>query len=215
MQQVQWSRNELHTLLSKQLAQNNLNLDEIIVNKLIEYVILLHKWNQVHNLTGIHNPIDMIAKHIIDSLTIAPYLQGPCIIDVGTGAGLPGIPLALTHPHYRFVLLDSNGKKTRFLSHILPILAITNVEVLSIRVENYTPDICFNTILSRAFSQLNDFLIKTQHLCCEKGIFLAMKGKYPAQEINVLDPHFTLIEIKPLQIADLNDKRHVLIICLK
>lgn len=205
---------QLHTELLKQLAQNNLSVTELTAKKLVEYLLLLHKWNQIHNLTSIRNPLDMVPRHIIDSLTIAPYLQGPNIIDVGSGAGLPGIPLALTHPHYHFALLDSNGKKTRFLTHILQTLAISNIEILSLRVEKYHPDSCFNTLLSRAFSQLNDFLIKTRHLCCEKGIFLAMKGQYPAQEIAELDSHFKLLETKSLQIVGLTEKRHVLIIGL-
>lgn len=205
---------ELQTELLRQLAQNGLSLSMSTAKKIVEYLLLLQKWNQILNLTSIRHPLDMILRHIIDSLTVGPYLQGPHIIDVGTGAGLPGIPLALAYPHYHFTLLDSNGKKTRFLTHILQTLAIPNIEILNLRVEKYHSGMCFNTLLSRAFSQLNDFLIKTQHLCCEQGIFLAMKGRYPAQEIDTLDTRFKLIEAKPLKIVGLNEKRHVLIIKL-
>lgn len=206
---------QLHIELIRQLNQNQFNIDDdVISKKLIEYVLLLHKWNQVHNLTSIREPLQMISKHILDSLAISPYLQGPRILDVGTGAGLPGLPLALTHPQYRFALLDSNGKKTRFLTHVMQTLMINNVDIISSRVEKYYPENCFNCIVSRAFSQLNDFLHKTKHLCCKNGIFLAMKGQYPAEEINTLDENFKLIDSKSLKIAGLDEKRHVLIIGL-
>jgi 16S rRNA (guanine527-N7)-methyltransferase len=205
---------QLYTELSNQLTQNHLSVSELTAKKLVEYLLLLHKWNQIHNLTSVRNPIKMISRHIIDSLTITPYLQGPNIIDIGTGAGLPGIPLALTLPQYHFTLLDSNGKKTRFLTHVLQTLAISNIEIIASRVEKYQPTLGFNSLVSRAFSHLNDFLIKTRHLCDEKGIFLAMKGQYPAEEIKELDHHFKLIETKSLQIAGLDEKRHLLIIGL-
>lgn len=206
---------QLHTELLNQLSQNHLTINEVMSKKLIEYILLLHKWNQIHNLTSIRDPLQMLSKHIIDSLSIGRYLQGPNILDVGTGAGLPGIPLAITHPHYHFTLLDSNGKKTRFLTHVLQTLMITNIDILSLRVEKYHPKNCFNSIVSRAFSQLNEFLQKTKHLCCENGIFLAMKGQYPAEEINKLDVHFKLIDTKSLQIAGLDEKRHLLILLNK
>lgn len=205
---------QLHVELLNQLSQNHFSINEITSKKIVEYVLLLHKWNQIHNLTSIRDPVQMLSKHIIDSLAISPYLQGPHILDVGTGAGLPGIPLALTHPQYRFDLLDSNGKKTRFLTHVIQTLMISNVNIIPLRVEKYSPENCFNSIVSRAFSQLNEFLHKTKHLCCENGIFLAMKGQYPNAEINTLSIDFKLIDSKPLKIAGLNEKRHVLIIGL-
>ncbi|WP_342227846.1 16S rRNA (guanine(527)-N(7))-methyltransferase RsmG [Rickettsiella endosymbiont of Rhagonycha lignosa] len=205
---------QLHIELLKQLNENHFNIDDVTSKKLIEYILLLHKWNQIHNLTSIRNPLQMLTKHIIDSLAISPYLQGPHILDVGTGAGLPGLPLALTHPQYRFVLLDSNGKKTHFLTHVKQTLMISNIDIISVRVEKYHPENCFNSIVSRAFSQLNEFLHKTKHLCCENGIFLAMKGQYPNEEINALDIDFKLIDAKSLQIAGLDEKRHVLILGL-
>lgn len=205
---------QLHTELLKQLSQNHFNVNEITSKKLVEYVLLLHKWNQIHNLTSIRDPLQMLSKHIIDSLAISPYLLGPNILDVGTGAGLPGLPLALTHPQYRFALLDSNGKKTRFLIHVIQTLMIANVDIIPLRVEKYHPKNCFNSIVSRAFSQLNEFLHKTRHLSCENGIFLAMKGQYPAEEIAAIDADFKLLDTKNLQIAGLDQKRHLLIIGL-
>lgn len=205
---------QLHTELLNQLSQNHFSINEIISKKLVEYVLLLHKWNQIHNLTSIRDPLQMLSKHIIDSLAISRYLQGPNILDVGTGAGLPGLPLALTHPQYHFALLDSNGKKTRFLTHVIQTLMITNVDIIPLRVEKYHPENCFNSIVSRAFSQLNEFLHKTKHLCCKNGIFLAMKGQYPSEEIEALNADFKLINAKSLQIAGLEEKRHLLIIGL-
>ncbi|MGC1855100.1 MAG: 16S rRNA (guanine(527)-N(7))-methyltransferase RsmG [Candidatus Aquirickettsiella sp.] len=205
---------QLHAELLNQLSQNHFDIREITSKKLIEYVMLLHKWNQIHNLTSIRDPLQMLSKHIIDSLAISPYLQGPNILDVGTGAGLPGLPLALTHPQYRFALLDSNGKKTHFLTHVIQTLMIVNVEIIPLRVEKYHPENCFNSIVSRAFSQLNKFLDKTKHLCCENGIFLAMKGQYPTEEIETLETDFKLIDTKALKIAGLDDKRNLLIIGL-
>lgn len=205
---------QLYAELLKKLNENHFNLDDITSKKLIEYVLLLHKWNQIHNLTSIRDPLQMLTKHIIDSLVISPYLKGPRILDVGTGAGLPGLPLALTHPQYRFALLDSNGKKTRFLTHVIQTLMITNVDIIPSRVEKYHPENCFNSVVSRAFSQLNEFLQKTKHLCCENGIFLAMKGQYPAEEINILDINFKIIAAEALQIVGLEEKRHVLIVGL-
>lgn len=205
---------QLHTELLNQLSQNHFSINEITSKKLVEYLLLLHKWNQIHNLTSIRDPLQMLSKHIMDSLAISPYLQGPNILDVGTGAGLPGLPLALTHSQYRFSLLDSNGKKTRFLTHVIQALMITNVDIIPLRVEKYHPENCFNSIVSRAFSQLNEFLDKTKHLCCENGIFLAMKGQYPREEIETLNTDFKLIEAKALQIAGLDEKRHLLIIGL-
>lgn len=202
---------QLHAELLNQLNQNNFSINEVTSKKLVEYVLLLHKWNQIHNLTSIRDPLQMLSKHIIDSLAISPYLQGPNILDVGTGAGLPGLPLALTHPQYRFALLDSNGK-TRFLTHVIQTLMIANIDIIPLRVEKYHPEICFNSIVTRAFSQLNEFLDKTKHLCCENGIFLAMKGQYPTEEIEMLDADFKLINAKALQILGLDEKRHLLII---
>lgn len=204
----------LHTQLLKLLSRNRFDMNEKTSKQLVDYVLLLYKWNQVHNLTSIRNPLQMLSKHIMDSLAISPYLQGPHILDVGTGAGLPGLPLALTHPHYHFTLLDSNGKKTRFLTYIVQTLMIHNIDIVPLRVENYYAEKCFNSIVSRAFSQLNDFLYKTQHLCCKNGVFLAMKGQYPAEEINSLDNHFQLINTKSLRIAGLDEKRHLLIVGL-
>ncbi|BBB15761.1 ribosomal RNA small subunit methyltransferase G [Candidatus Rickettsiella viridis] len=206
---------QLHTNLQKQLTQNHLTFSEPVVAKLTDYLLLLEKWGQVYNLTSIRDPNLMIPKHILDSLSISPYLQGTRVLDVGTGAGLPGIPLALTHPNCHFTLLDSNGKKTRFITHVIQKLAISNIDIIQTRVEQFQTNICFDSIITRAFTSLTDFLKKTQHLACQKGIFLSMKGQYPTEEINQLDATFSVMSVNPIQIHGLNEKRHVIVIKLQ
>lgn len=140
------------------------------------YLQLLDKWNRAYNLTAVHGMADMIVRHIFDSLAIAPWIAGAHILDVGTGAGLPGIPLALCYPEKRVVLLDSNGKKTRFLSEVQRVLNLENVEIVQTRVEHYQPDVLFDTVVSRAFSELQTMLDLTQHLLQAQGKWVAMKG---------------------------------------
>ncbi|MDQ8039294.1 MAG: 16S rRNA (guanine(527)-N(7))-methyltransferase RsmG [Rickettsiella sp.] len=205
---------QLHSALHKQLTENSLTFSHPVIAKLADYLLLIERWNRVYNLTSIHNPTQMIPKHILDSLSISPYLQGTRILDVGTGAGLPGIPLALTHPNYHFTLLDSNGKKTRFITHVIQKLAISNIDIIQARVENFRVSLCFDTIITRAFSTLTDFLKKTQHLACSKGIFLSMKGQYPTEEINKLDSNFVVTSVNSVNIIGLNERRHVIVIKL-
>jgi 16S rRNA (guanine527-N7)-methyltransferase len=180
-----------------------------IDQQIADYLALLSKWNKAYNLTAITDPEKMYTHHILDSLAIAPFLHGEKILDVGSGAGLPGIPLALTYPDKQFYLLDSNGKKTRFVLHVIQTLNITNVQVIHERVENFKPDFCFDTITSRAFSSLHDFVTKTQHLLGEHGIWLAMKGAHPTEELKELDPTKFAATVQPLQISELNAERCV------
>ncbi len=154
---------------------------------LLQYVQLMHKWNKAYNLTAIRDPETMISKHILDSLAILPWLKGNRMIDVGTGAGLPGIPVAITRPDLHCVLLDSNGKKTRFLNEVKRQLGLNNLEIVQFRVENYHPTQGFDTVVSRAFSSLEQMLHWTQHLIADNGIWLAMKGRYPEDELNTLN----------------------------
>ncbi len=181
--------------------------------RLIDYLLLLERWNQAYNLTSVHNIADMVPLHILDSLAITPYLQGKRIIDVGTGAGLPGIPLAITQPDRTFVLLDSNGKKTRFLFQVQQQLNLTNIEIVQERIEHYRPAQCFDTVVSRAFSDLNDFGHKTQHLCCPTGQWLAMKGHYPTEELAALSADFQVLAVHELTVPELNAQRHL--VCLR
>lgn len=179
--------NALQSLLNQGLEQFNLtNLNQA----LFQYLLLLNKWNQAYNLTAIREPEDMISKHLLDSLAIIPWLHGNKIIDVGTGPGLPGIPLALAKPELQFVLLDANGKKIRFLNEVKRQLKINNIEIVQIRVENYHPDQGFDTVVSRAFSSLEQMIYWTKHLIAENGIWLAMKGRYPDTELPSINQNY-------------------------
>ena len=176
---------------------------------LLDYLLLLNKWNQAYNLTAIRDLPDMVTRHILDSLAIVPYIHGVRVIDVGTGPGLPGIPLAITQPHLDIVLLDSNGKKTRFLNEVKRRPHLDNVQVIQSRVENYRDVLSFDTVVSRAFSDIGQMIFWTQHLLARDGIWLAMKGQYPATEL--LDMSFPY-EVKTYEVPGLDEQRCAVII---
>lgn len=180
---------------------------------LSSYLQMLLKWNKAYNLTAIRAPDDMLTHHILDSLIISPFLEGPLILDVGTGPGFPGLPLAMMMPGQHFVLLDSNSKKTRFLKQAVMELGIQNVEVITSRVENYHPDQNVNTVVSRAFTSLVEFVQKTSRLCVKKGLLIAMKGRYPTDELKAMDPTLEY-EVKKLQVPDLDEERHLVLVRL-
>lgn len=152
----------------------------------LTYLALLQKWNKAYNLTAIRNLEDMVTHHILDSLAILPWIKGPQLLDVGSGAGLPGIPLAIAMPSLKVVLLDSNGKKVRFLREVQRVLKLSNVEVVQSRVETYHPTSGFDTVTSRALSTIESFVQWTDHLISKHGIWLAMKGKYPDTELSAI-----------------------------
>lgn len=198
--------------LSQALLFNHYAFDQTCQEKLWAYIELLQKWNRVYNLTAIHDPEKIVQLHILDSLSVRAYLQGNRILDVGSGAGLPGIPLALTCPDKTFTLLDSNSKKTRFLTQVVCELGLKNVTVVHDRAENFHPDQCFDNIVTRAFAALTDMLLHTEHLLCPAGVFLAMKGIYPESEIQEMPAHFKLIAVHELIIKGLDAKRHLVCI---
>lgn len=165
---------------------------EAFTESLLNYILLLHQWNKTYNLTAIRDVHEMITKHLIDSLAIDPWIQGHNIIDVGTGAGLPGMPLAITRPDLHVTLLDSNGKKTRFLLEVQRQLDLKNVRVIQSRVEDYHPPQGFDTVLSRAFTSLQHMIDWTEHLIAPNGRWVAMKGRYPEAECNALSLPFSV-----------------------
>jgi 16S rRNA (guanine527-N7)-methyltransferase len=199
--------------LKAALTANGYVLQPTVIEQLHAYLLLLEKWNQVFNLTAIRDIGEMITLHILDSLAITPFLVGQRIIDVGTGAGLPGIPLALTQPDKVFFLLDSNGKKTRFLNQVKLALGLKNVEVITARTEEFIPSAPFNSIVSRAFSSIPVMLAMTQHLVAHDGQFIAMKGTYPQEEIAQIPADFRVLEVHKLDITGLSAQRHV--VCIK
>jgi 16S rRNA (guanine527-N7)-methyltransferase len=154
----------------------------------------------------------MVFLHIIDSLAVAPYLQGKHALDVGSGAGLPGIPLAIAYPDINWTLLDKNGKKTRFLTQVIAELDLQNIKAVHHRCEDFQPHACFNSIISRAFGTLTLFVETTEHLLCPNGIFIALKGKYPQEELANIPSRFTTQHVTRLEIKGIMADRHIVCI---
>ena len=178
---------------------------------LMEYVTELMNWNRVYNLTSVRKPTDIVTRHILDSLTILPYLHGERILDIGTGAGLPGIPLAIACPEREFVLLDSSSKKLRFVQQTLGILNLDNVTLEDSRVEEFQPEAVFDTVICRAFSDLPDFYRYAARLCNAGGRMLAMKGVYPMTEVECLDDKSVIDDVVSLKVPGLDAERHLVI----
>lgn len=177
------------------------------VEALLAFIRLLKKWNKVYNLTAIRDLEKMIGLHLLDSLAVLPYLHGARILDVGTGAGLPGIPLALFSPGRAFCLLDSSGKKIRFVQQAVLELGLRNVEVVHARVEDFQPVQGFNTIITRAFASVKEILAAAGHLLGEKEMILAMKGRYPEEELKSLSAFDAAVI--PLKVPRVEADRHV------
>ena len=197
----------LQTELDGLLAQTDLNITTEQASQLIQLVDLLVKWNKAYNLTSVRDPSQMLVKHIMDSIVVSPHLEGNSFIDVGTGPGLPGLPLAILNPNKHFVLLDSLGKRLRFIRQAILSLGLKNVEIVQSRVEEYKPEIGFDCVLSRAFASLEDMLSWCHHLPNENGHFLALKGQYPESEILNLDSKFKFLESVTLQVPQLDGER--------
>jgi len=200
---------QLQTLIAK----TSLKVSAEQVALLVQYVELLHKWNKAYNLTSVRDPQEMLVKHIMDSLMVGPVLQGDNFIDVGTGPGLPGIPLAILYPQRHFVLLDSLGKRITFLKQVICDLKLANVEPVKSRVEQYQLGTPFDGVLSRAFSSLNDMVSWCSHLITEEhGQFFALKGQYPKEELTKLPDNISLVSSHEINVPELVGERHVLIL---
>ncbi len=202
----------MNAILTQALNENSISLTDAMQQKLIHFLDLLQTWNRVFNLTTITDPREMVYLHIIDSLAVQPHLLGSRMLDVGSGAGLPGIPLAIANPDQTWVLLDKNNKKTRFITQVIAELDLKNTEAVHARCENFQPSHCFDSILSRAFGSLRLFVESTAHLLCVQGRFIAMKGKYPHDEIKDLPREYLLQHSAQLDIKGIDIERHV--ICL-
>ncbi len=199
----------INLLLSQALQENGMTLTDIACQQLIHYLDLMQTWNRVFNLTTITKPRDMVYLHIIDSLAIQPYVHGKRLLDVGTGAGLPGIPLAIANPQQHWVLLDKNSKKTRFLTQVVAELKLDHVEIIHSRSEDFHPALCFDSILSRALGTIRLFAESSYHLLCQDGLLIAMKGKYPQEELNEIPKRFQLLDVTCLNINGINVERHI------
>lgn len=196
--------------LAQGLAVLGLEARGAHMQRLLDYLQLLQRWNRVYNLTAITSPEDMIRLHLLDSLAVVPFLRGTSHVDVGSGAGLPGIPLAIWLPDFRFTLLDSSGRKTRFLVQAKIELGLTNVEVVQERVEHWRPSSAFDGVLSRAFSSLSDFVSQAGHLVQPQGALYALKGSWPEPAAEPLPSPFFLRACRALEIPGISASRHLI-----
>ncbi len=209
----------MSSIESMQSAQLNHGLVELFLalpeeakKKLIQFLSLLTKWNNTYNLTAITEPEKMVTHHLLDSLAIQKFLQGHRIIDVGTGAGLPGIPLAIVNTEKHIVLLDSLTKRTTFLQQACYQLKLENVEVINCRVQDYQPELKFDQIITRAYATLPEMLKNTQHLAAETAQFLAMKGANFQEELELIPDTYTIVAIHNLNVPGLEAKRHLIVL---
>ncbi|MFZ1326976.1 MAG: 16S rRNA (guanine(527)-N(7))-methyltransferase RsmG [Candidatus Contendobacter sp.] len=186
-----------------------LRLSERAEVRLIAYLALLERWNRAYNLTAVRDPEAMVVRHLLDSLSILPWVEGPRVLDVGSGAGLPGIPLAVVCPEHEFFLLDSNSKRTRFLIQVAAELQLSNVRVVRSRVGDYQPAALFNSVVSRAFATLAELAAAAGRLCAPGGRLLAMKGVFPDEELAHLPTTYRVVGVYPLHVPHLNAERHL------
>jgi 16S rRNA (guanine527-N7)-methyltransferase len=180
--------------------------------RLLDYIALIEKWNRSYNLTAIREPAKMVSHHLLDSLAVAPHLHAQRLLDVGSGAGLPGIPLALSNPEMHVTLLDSNHKKVAFLNQAIIELEMKNAEISGERVESWQTQHRFDVIISRAFSDMGEFVRTTRRLLAPGGMFAAMKGLHPYEEIEKLPPDFIVRQVLPLAVPGLDGARHLVLI---
>lgn len=179
--------------------------------QLLAYLELMQKWNKAYNLTAIRDPQQMLVRHLLDSLAVVPYIRSTELIDVGSGGGLPGIPVSILLPQQTITTLDSNSKKTRFQNQVRIELGLTNLEVIHGRVEALE-NRHFRQVISRAFASINDMVRLSQALLAEKGVFLAMKGRYPDAELAELPSQYCLQQSYELHVPGLAEERHLLVL---
>jgi 16S rRNA (guanine527-N7)-methyltransferase len=199
------------TRLAAGLERMGIMLEAARLNCLVDYLALLGRWNRAYNLTAVRDPLDMVSKHLLDSLSVSPYLFGESVLDLGTGPGLPGIPLAVVAPERTFHLLDSNGKKTRFVRQAAMDLGLVNVRVIQARMESYLPERKFATIVSRAVTGLPELVAVTGSLLARPARLLAMKGQRPIEDaLGPLDPSPDTLRVHRLQVPYLEGERHLI-----
>ncbi|WP_456311035.1 16S rRNA (guanine(527)-N(7))-methyltransferase RsmG [Serratia proteamaculans] len=198
--------------LSVLLKSAGISLSDQQKQQLVGYVEMLHKWNKAYNLTSVRDPEQMLVRHILDSLVVEPHLSGDRFIDVGTGPGLPGIPLAIVRPQSHFTLLDSLGKRVRFLKQVQHELKLENISPVQSRVEDFLAEPPFDGVISRAFASLTDMVTWCHHLPGPQGRFYALKGVLPQDEIAALPAGLTVENVLPLSVPQLEGERHLVII---
>lgn len=201
---------QLLTALSRALQQTD--LEQVTTQQqqqLVNLVLMVNKWNKAYNLTSVRDPSEMLVKHILDSIVVTPYISGQRVIDVGTGPGFPGLPLAIMLPDVEFVLLDSLGKRVRFIKQAIFELGLNNVTAVQSRVEEHHPESYYDQVLSRAFASLNDMLSWCHHLVLPAGEFLALKGQIDEQELKEIPNNFIINQRIALKVPQLEGARHL------
>ncbi len=198
--------------LSRLLDEAGISVTDHQKNQLVAYVDMLNKWNKAYNLTSVRDPNEMLVRHILDSIVVAPHLEGARFIDVGTGPGLPGIPLSIVRPECQFTLLDSLGKRVRFLKQVQHELKLENITPVQSRVEEFPAEPPFDGVISRAFASLNDMVSWCHHLPGEQGRFYALKGVMPEEEIALLPSKYAVEKSVKLKVPQLTGERHLVII---
>ena len=198
--------------LARGLAECDLNVPAGTQHKLLAYLALIVKWNRVHNLTAVRESSKMVSNHLLDCLAVVPHLKPTSVVDVGSGAGLPGIPLALVWTGAEVTLLDSSHKKAAFLRQAVIELELTNANVVCERVETWQAPREFDLVISRAFAELPEFLRLAGRLCAAGGTVVAMKGVYPFEELEHLPREFKLRGVTPLKIPGLRAERHLVLL---
>lgn len=206
------SEADLEKALRGGLQKMQITASDLQVKQLLDYLQLLVKWNQAYNLTAVRDPLEMIYRHLLDSLSILPYLQAGELTDIGSGAGLPSIPLAIMKPDLQVLSLDSNGKKTRFQFQAKALLKLDNFTVEQVRAEAFRLPIKSKQLVSRAFASLKDFVTLTEPLATEDARWLAMKGVYPEEELAELPEEFICQQSYPLLVAGEEGQRHLLVL---
>ena len=182
--------------------------------RLLQYLHLLARWNRVYNLSAVRNPHDMVQRHLLDSLSVLPWLGGGPLLDAGSGAGLPGVPLAIMRPELTVVLLDSAGKKIRFLRHVKRELGLSNIHPLQQRLESAAPEMEVRCIISRAYSGLAEFATDSRHLLGPETRLLAMKGRFPEKEMARLPDWIRVERVAQLSVPGLHEQRHLVMMSL-
>ncbi|MGB9096009.1 16S rRNA (guanine(527)-N(7))-methyltransferase RsmG [Erwinia sp.] len=200
------------TKLTSLLKAAAISLSDQQKKQLVGYVEMLNKWNKAYNLTSVRDPEQMLIRHIMDSIVVEPHLRGSRFIDVGTGPGLPGVPLAIVRPEAHFTLLDSLGKRIRFLKQVQHELKLTNIEPVQSRVEDFPAEPPFDGVISRAFASLNDMLSWCHHLPGQTGQFYALKGVVPDDELASLPAGFSVDRVVKLAVPQLEGERHLIVV---
>lgn len=203
------TRESEHELLAAGAREIGVAVHASGVEALLKLVDELELGNAQFNLTAIRDRAGMLRKHVLDSLSLQPYLRGIRVADIGTGAGFPGLPLAIVDPQRRFTLVEATGKKARFVGQTALRLGVGNVQVEHARAENYRPLELFDTVVARALSSLADFAAYAGHLCAPDGRLLAMKGRRPDEEIAALPKSFRVLAVHRLKVPGLDDERHL------